>query len=268
MLRLSRTVRCSINPAGDAAGVPLRAPNGYSAVPAMQGLGRHYEFTVTCAGEADRVTGYFINIQDIDRAVRQSLLPIIIRACADTPYADPAHVLRAALPPLQSALGGRVSHVRWNLSPYYSIQMHATDSAAAVIRQRFEFAAAHRLNVDAYTSEQNRAIFGKCNNASGHGHNYVIEPAVSVPLDNPQPFTLAAIEQVVDHVIMQRFDHKNLNTDTPEFGPGALNPSVEHIAKVCYDLLKPAIAAASSSRAALQAVTVWETEKTSCTYPG
>ena len=53
-----------------------------------------------------------------------------------------------------------------------------------------------------------------------------------------------------------------------EFSPGkGINPSVENIAKVCYDLLAPAIARHPGG-ARLTCVTVWETDKTSCTFPG
>jgi hypothetical protein len=55
--------------------------------------------------------------------------------------------------------------------------------AAVIIRQKFDFAAAHRLHTPSLSEEENRRIFGKCNNPSGHGHNYQVEPAVEVELD-------------------------------------------------------------------------------------
>jgi 6-pyruvoyltetrahydropterin/6-carboxytetrahydropterin synthase len=72
----------------------------------------------------------------------------------------------------------------------------------------------------------------------------------------------------VDETIIQRFDHKYLNVDTQEFRAeaGGLNPSVENIAKVCFDLLAPAIRRAAPG-VELRSITVWETDRTSCTYP-
>ncbi|MHC4994543.1 MAG: hypothetical protein ACYTGQ_05755 [Planctomycetota bacterium] len=69
MLELARTIRFSLQSDGslNTAG-PVR--NSYASWPAMEGLGRYYELTVTCRGAADPVTGFFINIVDIDRAVR------------------------------------------------------------------------------------------------------------------------------------------------------------------------------------------------------
>ena len=133
------------------------------------------------------------------------------------------------------------------------------------ISQQFEFAAAHRLHCADLSEAENRRVFGKCNNPHGHGHNYRLEVAVSVPMPAEGQwagFGLPDLERIVGERVVERFDHTHLNLDTPEFA--RLNPSVENIARVCHDLLADPIAAAG---AALDHVTVWETEKTSCTYP-
>ena len=133
----------------------------------------------------------------------------------------------------------------------------------AILRQRFEFAAAHRLHVPSLSDDENRRLFGKCNHPSGHGHNYVVEPAVAVPTGMPA-FALADLERLTHERVIERFDHKHLNLDTSEFGVGGLNPSVENIARVCFDLLRESVHAAGGE---LVAVTVWETEKTCAAYP-
>lgn len=133
--------------------------------------------------------------------------------------------------------------------------------AQCVIRQQFEFAASHRLDCESLSPQENRRLFGKCNNEAGHGHNYRVEVAVAI--DPGSPFSLADLEAVVSRVLIERFDHKYLNVDCAEFAD--LNPSVENIARVSHDLLEPELAAAAMK---LRAVTVWETDKTSCTYPG
>ncbi|MGB0768928.1 MAG: SDR family oxidoreductase, partial [Phycisphaeraceae bacterium] len=76
MLELSRTVRFCLS--GDAADLATPRDNTFSAWPAMRGLGRYYELDVTCVGEADPQTGYFINIKEIDQAVREAALPLLI----------------------------------------------------------------------------------------------------------------------------------------------------------------------------------------------
>jgi 6-pyruvoyltetrahydropterin/6-carboxytetrahydropterin synthase len=271
MLLLRRTVRFAINP--DPSSTPLAGPragpNGYAGVPAFRGLARHYELDVTCRGTVHPTTGYLINIKDIDAAVRAAAIPLIAQACKDRPTVEPAGVLSEFLPALNSTLADSVQSVRWRLTPYYSVEMAPSAPAAAILRQRFEFAASHRLHSPSLSAEENRRVFGKCNNPTGHGHNYILEPAVAVTLDaqGRQPFALEDMERIVASAVIDRFDHMHLNIDVPQFDSGSgggLNPSVENIARVSYDLLKNPIRQAGGD---LRSVTVWETEKTSCTYP-
>jgi 6-pyruvoyltetrahydropterin/6-carboxytetrahydropterin synthase len=275
MLELTRTVRFSINPAAgdpDAAdGVEWGQPsNTFAAYPTMHGLGRHDELDIRCRGEVDPATGYFVDIKEIDRATRAAAVPIIARACREAPAQDPAMVLREILPRLAERLQpAELVAIRWRLSPYYGIEMAAGTLNTALLRQQFEFAAAHRLHVPTLSDEQNRAMFGKCNNPAGHGHNYRVEPCVEIPVPTTggAGFTLADLERLTKSSIIDLLDHKNLNVDLPQFAvPNGLNPSVENIAKVCYELLGTAILAAGAP-AKLRSVTVWETDKTSCTYP-
>lgn len=83
----------------------------------------------------------------------------------------------------------------------------------AYLNRRYHFSASHRLHSDEFTPEQNREIFGKCNNPHGHGHNYVVEVTVSGQVD---PVTgmvcnLADLDAFARKEIVERFDHTNLN---------------------------------------------------------
>lgn len=282
---LRRSVRFAINdPAAPTLPPGATGQNGYAGVPAMRGLGRHYELDVGCLGRVDPLTGYFVNIKEIDAAVRAHAIGAIAHACHTTPHALPQHVIRGFWPALARGLhdaggggdphagpGGALDSVRWRLTPTYSVEMTRSEPHTALIRQRFEFAASHRLHAAGLSDEENRRCFGKCNHPSGHGHNYIIEPCVAVPVGGSgTTLDLPALEAIVLREVVDRFDHKHLNTDVPEFTlPDGLNPSVENIAKVCYDRLLGPIAAAGGARggATLRSVTVWETEKTSCTFP-
>jgi len=279
MVTLSRLVRFAVNPPGPLP-QELTAPgaadsNGFAGVPAMHGLGRHYELEILCRGEPDPATGYFLDIKVIDRAARMTVIPAITLACFETPHAQPQRVLAGAMIALDAQLRGTLYSVRWMLSPYYSVEltMQSTGSPThtALVRQRFEIAAAHRLNAPTLTDEQNRTYFGKCNNPSGHGHNYVIEPCVAVPVGadaDSMAFTVSQLERLVDRAIIAPYDHKHLNIDTAAFDqskPGGVNPSVENIAKVFFEALAPLVAA---SGVTLHSIRVWETEKTSASYPG
>ena len=46
------------------------------------------------------------------------------------------------------------------------------------LTRRYRFAASHRLDVPAFSAEENRRLFGKCNNPYGHGHDYVLDVTV------------------------------------------------------------------------------------------
>lgn len=283
MVELIRTIRFCIaehaaarGGASAVGGTTPPAYNTFAGHPAMRGLGRYYELDVLCRGDVDPRTGYFLNIKIIDEAVRSLCVPIIAQACCERPWVDPLVVLRELLQPLNQQLGGVVRRMTWHMTPYHAVSMSlpatASDSPTvemATMTQQFDLAASHRLHAPGLSDAENRALFGKCNHPSGHGHNYRVEPSVEVPVTAfGSPFTLADLERVTSRVIVERFDHKHLNIDTPEFDSahGGVNPSVENIAKVFFHLLAPAIEAEGKG-ARLAAMTVWETDKTRCRYP-
>ena len=133
-----------------------------------------------------------------------------------------------------------------------------------ILRETFEFAASHRLHLSHRSDGENRALFGKCNNPNGHGHNYRIAVSVEVPAEQSADARpgFTELERIVESEIMARFDHKHLNLDCPEFA--MTNPSVENIARISFEVLAEPFAAAGGR---LRDVEVWETEKTSCRYP-
>lgn len=112
-----------------------------------------------------------------------------------------------------------------------------TDRKVSVFR-REHFNAAHRLNNPAWSDEKNREIFGKCNNPSFHGHNYELEIKVTGVPDNESGYVidLKLLADLVENAVLAKFDHKNLNLDVPEFKQ--VNPTVENISLVIYDLLR------------------------------
>lgn len=269
MIELSRIVRFCVDFGEAIANEPpadwsaTAGRNTFAGWPSMAGLGAFYQLEIRCRGEPDPLTGYLLNISVIDEAVRQHAIPLIQRAADQAPHSDPAALLQSLLSSLQGPLRSSLAAIRWHLSPYYSLAMTTRAPDRVLLSQQFEFSASHRLHVTQFSDQRNREIFGKCNNSNGHGHNYRLEVTVSRALDDPQAIALPALERIVNERIIQRFDHKHLNLDAPEFAQ--VNPSVENIAKVCFTLLTEPISLAGGL---LRRVTVWETEKTSCTYPG
>jgi len=268
MVEVSRTVRFCTNARPDAEAPGDDAPvdgNGFAAIPSMHGLGAFYELVLTCKGAPDAQTGYLINIARLDDIARTHLIPRIGTVFRQAPQTEPATLMPELFDRFADAAAGIADRLTWRLTPYYCCSIGADDMTHVQLSQQFEFAAAHRLHVPSMTAEDNRAVFGKCNNEHSHGHNYRVEVAVAVAVptaahDPAPPVTVQTLEAIVTETVIDRFDHKNLNAECPEFAE--LNPSVEHIAQLCFDLLEPPLRQAGAE---LDHVRIWETGKTACT---
>jgi 6-pyruvoyltetrahydropterin/6-carboxytetrahydropterin synthase len=84
----------------------------------------------------------------------------------------------------------------------------------AHLNRRYHFSASHRLHTEAYDAAKNYAVFGKCNNPHGHGHNYTVQVTLSGQLDPSTGMVcnLAELDAFAQTNLIARFDHMNLNT--------------------------------------------------------
>lgn len=264
MHTLTRTVRFALNPPGQRGG----DANAYAGRPSMLGLRAHMEVDVACEGEADPVTGYVIDIKTIDRAVRESVVPILERTIGAPNASSIPDLLRDLIDALSPRLPVTLRALTLRPSPYYRVAMDTNDRRHVLMTQRFDISAAHRLHAPSLSDEQNATLYGKCNNPRGHGHNYVVEPCVEIEAGIGDRFTLQDLERLTDRHIVQPFDHKHLNEDTPEFDArrGGVLPSVENISRVFYERLRPALESEHPG-VRLRTMTVWETDRTRATYP-
>ena len=107
----------------------------------------------------------------------------------------------------------------------------------AHLTRRYWFSASHRLHCDAMTEQENREVYGKCNNPHGHGHNYALEVTVAGPVDTKTGMicNLADLDEFVDREIIERFGHENLNT-LSEF-QGTV-PTTENLCVELYNILE------------------------------
>ena len=87
------------------------------------------------------------------------------------------------------------------------------------LTRRYNFAASHRLHSAQLDEEENQRVYGKCNNPYGHGHNYVVEVAVSGPTDPATGMiaNLSDLDAFVDREVIEQFDHKYLNEEVDAF---------------------------------------------------
>jgi 6-pyruvoyltetrahydropterin/6-carboxytetrahydropterin synthase len=109
------------------------------------------------------------------------------------------------------------------------------------LTRKIEFSASHVYHSPALSEEENRRIFGKCNNPHGHGHNYTLEVTVE---GEPDPVTgmvldLKELKVILEREITERMDHRFLNYEVAEL-KGQI-PTCENIARVIWKLLEPQI---------------------------
>jgi len=130
------------------------------------------------------------------------------------------------------------------------------------VYRKEHFNAAHRLTNPLWNDAKNDAVFGKCNNPHYHGHNYELVVKVTGVPDKETGFVMdmKVLSELVQEIIIERFDHKNLNEDCLDFK--TLNPTAENIAIVIYNLLRPAIDQALDLQ-----VRLYETERNFVEYP-
>ena len=130
------------------------------------------------------------------------------------------------------------------------------------VYRKEHFNAAHRLYNPAWDNNKNEIVFGKCNNPSYHGHNYEMEVKVTGVPDADTGFVidLKMLSDIINENVIEKFDHKNLNLDIPEFSK--LNPTAENIVVIIYNILREKI----SNKLDLQ-VRLYETPRNFAEYP-
>ena len=106
------------------------------------------------------------------------------------------------------------------------------------VTRRYEFSASHRLHAPALSGEENRRLYGKCNNPFGHGHNYLLEVSVRGPVDprSGRAVDPAALDELVRERIIRAFDHKNLNEEIETFQ--RLVPTSENLGLLIHRRLR------------------------------
>jgi 6-pyruvoyltetrahydropterin/6-carboxytetrahydropterin synthase len=137
------------------------------------------------------------------------------------------------------------------------------------LTRRYRFSAAHRLHNDALSAEDNRRLYGKCDNPFGHGHNYVLDVTMAGEVDpaTGMVFDLAVLDATVEREVLERFDLTNLNLDTQEFRANI--PTTENVCVAIYDLLRGKLQGSGRwSSARLERVRLEETSSNFFEYGG
>ena len=269
MHKLSRWVRFSINPF-----LPSDNPgfNSFSSKPAAEGLSIFFELSVELVGEIGSATGFVVSVVDIDKSVRQYVVPIFSERIREDfqrgkhiGLSGIAELLRTSRDRLADKFGtAKLNKLSLKLNPFRKVAVDceagAENCEMIYFSEKFEFAAMHKLWNDEFSHSRNLEVFGKCANPAGHGHNYVTEVTVKMPAD-ADGFCIGDFERTVDDKVIKLLDHKNLNADVAEFVK--TNPTVENLTVFTWNKLF-----GKFGQAVLHCVTVWENDRTCSSYYG
>ena len=132
------------------------------------------------------------------------------------------------------------------------------------LTRRVNFAAAHRYRRPEWDDAKNAATFGLCSLPNYHGHSYVCEVTVRGSVDPITGFVvdLGVLDRALQREVRDRFDHRNINLDVPEFADGKLVPSGENLARFILERVQDALGTAAT----VTTVTVAEDDTLRATY--
>ena len=131
------------------------------------------------------------------------------------------------------------------------------------ITRRMHFSAAHRVHNPALSDEENRRVFGKCNNPNWHGHNYMLDVSVRGAVDARTGYVvdLGQVRDIVQLHVIEKVDHRNLNLEV-DFLRDTI-PTTENVVVAMWRVLEPVLRPAHLTRLVL-----WETVNHYVEYDG
>lgn len=130
------------------------------------------------------------------------------------------------------------------------------------VTRRYGFAASHRLHAGQLSEEENQALYGKCNNPYGHGHNYLVEVSVRGPVDERSGCVVAVpvLDALVARAVTGPLDRRNLNEEVAAFASAV--PTSENLAmEICRRLKQGWGEAFPEKWPALEKIRIAETER-------
>jgi len=134
------------------------------------------------------------------------------------------------------------------------------------LTRRVGFSAAHRYRRPDWSEARNAEVFGACARESFHGHNYTCEVVVTGEIDPATGMIvdLGLLDRVLATEVRDRFDHRNINVDVPEFTDGRMIPTGEELARFIFARVQIGL----GGTVTVVSVTVAEDATLSATYRG
>lgn len=231
------------------------------------GHGHNYTLDVTIAGQVDPVTGMVMNMTDLKALVNEVLAAFDHKHLnEDTPYfkeqiPTTENIVRVLWQLIAPRLPEGVVLARLRLYEMADLWAEYTGAAETRFSRSYVFSAAHRLHAPTLSPDENAAIYGKCNNPNGHGHNYTLEVTVSGPVDTATGMVIDLL--TLDHIVrslLDQLDHKHLDQEISAF---ATQPSTaENIVVYLWEALAPRL------EGRLVHLRLWETKNNFFEYAG
>ncbi len=231
------------------------------------GHGHNYTLDVTITGQVDPITGMIMNMADLKALVNEVLEAFDHKHLnEDTPYfkeqiPTTENIVRVLWQLIAPRLPEGVVPARLRLYEMADLWAEYDGTAETRFSRSYGFSAAHRLHAPALSPDENVAIYGKCNNPNGHGHNYTLEVTVSGPVDATTGMVvdLLALDRNV-RSLLDQLDHTHLDQEVSAFQS---RPSTaENIVVYLWDALAPRL------MGRLVHLRLWETKKNIFEYAG
>ena len=194
--------------------------------------GHNYLLDVTISGHQDRDIGMVVNIKSLDALLRE----VVVARFDQKSINDQVPELQDISPTIENLIlhfRSVLAKTGWLVLDGKTVRLEALrleehprlwgewneESMKLSLTRTYEFAASHRLQAPTLSDAENEALFGKCNNPAGHGHNYIVDVTVTGTPDavTGMMVDLMALDRAVDKLVVERYDHKNLDVDLPEF---------------------------------------------------
>lgn len=130
------------------------------------------------------------------------------------------------------------------------------------IFRKAHFNAAHRLHNPNWSNQKNEEVYGPCNNANYHGHNYELEVKVVGEVDKETGYLidLKVLKDIIKEEVENKFDHKNLNLDIPEFKD--MRASTENFCYLIWQIMQDRLGSKYEVT-----IKLWETPRNYVQYP-
>jgi 6-pyruvoyltetrahydropterin/6-carboxytetrahydropterin synthase len=217
----------------------------------LHGHGHNYLLETTIEGRTAPATGMVVNLSDLKRVLETAIeefdhLDLNSLAAFSGRIPTTENLSVVLWEKIRQRAGDmRLSRIRLFEEEDLFVEYEGrklADAPEVALTRRYGFSSAHRLHSESLSAEENRKVFGKCNNPHGHGHNYTLEVTVrgAVHPDTGMVTDLDRLDRAVEERVIRRFDHQHLNYD-PAFAQTVTTG--ENLARLCWELLEKDIPA-------------------------